>query len=87
MPYNNFQHYPSTIWRSIQNFLNRMGIHPVVALIGIILLIIFPRFVIFGAIIYVVYWLYRNGVFSSRGRNSGFGGGGRRGGGRGRGRR
>ncbi len=82
MPYkNNFQRYPSTIWRSVQNVLNRMGIHPLVALVLIILLIISPRLVIFGAIIYAVYWLYRNGVFSNRGRNNtGPGARGRRGG-------
>jgi hypothetical protein len=89
MPYkNNLQRYPSTIWRSVQNALNRMGIHPLVALGLIILLIISPRLVIFGAIIYAVYWLYRNGVFSNRGRNdTDPGARGRRGGGSGRGRR
>jgi hypothetical protein len=88
MPYKHtLQNSPSTIWRSVQNVLNRMGIHPLVALVLVVLLIVSPRFVIVGALIYAIYWLYRNGVFSSRGRTTGGGGRGRRGGGRGRGRR
>lgn len=55
-----FQQYLNSAWQSLQNLLNRLGIHPLVALIGIILLFIFPRLVIIGAIIYAVYRLYRN---------------------------
>lgn len=68
---NKFPESMVNLWRSVQTFLNRMGIHPLAALLGVILLIIFPRFVIFGLIIYVVYWLYRNGVFSGRNNASG----------------
>ncbi len=69
MASNKFQHDFTALWRNLQNGLRRFGIHPAVALLGVFLLIIFPRFVIFGAIIYGVYWMYRNGVFS--GKNAG----------------
>ena len=55
-----FQKYINSAWQSLQNLLNRLGIHPLVALIGIILLFIFPRLVIIGVIIYAVYRLYHN---------------------------
>ena len=55
-----FQKYINSAWQSLQNLLNRLGIHPLVALIGIILLFIFPRLVIIGVIIYAVYRLYNN---------------------------
>ncbi len=55
-----FQKYINSAWQSLQNFLNWLGIHPLVALIGIILLFIFPRLVIIGVIIYAVYRLYHN---------------------------
>ena len=55
-----FQKYINSAWQSLQNLLNRLGIHPLFALIGIILLFIFPRLVIIGVIIYAVYRLYNN---------------------------
>ncbi|MFA6810578.1 MAG: hypothetical protein WCR47_05910 [Desulfoplanes sp.] len=70
---NKFQGSLADLWRSVQMFLNRMGIHPLVAFLGVILLIIFPRFIIFGLIIYALYWLYRNGGFSGRNNASGQG--------------
>ncbi len=70
MPANNPQRSLASLWQSIQNVLNRMGVHPLVALVAIILLIIVPRFVILAGILYVVYWLYRNGLYSKPNRNS-----------------
>ncbi len=70
MSANNPQGSLATHWQSIKNVLNRVGMHPLVALVAIILLIIVPRFVILGGILYVVYWLYRNGLYSKPGRNS-----------------
>jgi hypothetical protein len=59
MSYKNSQQYPNSAWQSLQNFFYRLGIHPLAALIGIILLFIFPRIVITVIIIYVVFRLYR----------------------------
>ena len=79
MANNNFQEDFKAVWRSVQNFLRRYGIHPAVAVAGVVLLIIFPRFVIFGLIIYGVYWMYRNGVFKGNNKKSGAGNRGKRG--------
>ena len=65
-----FQKYINSAWQSLQNLLNRLGIHPLVALIGIILLFIFPRLVIIGVIIYAVYRLYHDR--SSKNKNQNF---------------
>jgi hypothetical protein len=87
MPYSNLQRYPQTIWRSVHNGLNRMGIHPLVALGCVLLLIIIPRLVILAVFVYAGYWLYRNGVFSGHGPTTRAKGCHGRGGGRRKGRR
>ena len=55
-----FQKIINNAWQSLQNLLNRLGIHPLVALIGIIILFIIPRLVIIGVIIYAAYRMYYN---------------------------
>ncbi len=84
MPSRSFQSLVADLWRSVQSLLNRLGIHPLVACLGIFFLIIVPRFVIVGGVIYIGYWLYRNGVFGQSGQGTGSKGGGRCRGGRGR---
>jgi hypothetical protein len=71
----------------VHNGLNRMGIHPLVALGCVLLLIIIPRLVILAVFVYAGYWLYRNGVFSGHGPTTRAKGCHGRGGGRRKGRR
>ena len=52
--------YSNTAWRSVQSFFARLGIHPLAALAGIFLLLVLPRLFLLAAVIYVLFWLYRN---------------------------
>ena len=60
MAYKNSPHGLSSAWQSLQDFIRRMGVHPLAVLIAVILLFIFPRIVIIAAIAYVAYRLYQN---------------------------
>jgi hypothetical protein len=68
--------HAQNVLRQIQNAVRRLGIHPLVLILGMLFCLFFPRFFLLTVFAYAVYWVLKNVGFATRGRT------GRRGGGR-----
>lgn len=56
------------ILRQAQNAVQRLGIHPLILIPGILFCLFFPRFFLLAAFAYAVFWVVKNIGFAPRGR-------------------
>jgi hypothetical protein len=54
------------IFRQAQNAVQRLGIHPLILILGILFCLFFPRFFLLAAFAYAVYWVIKNIGFGPR---------------------
>ncbi len=54
--------------RQAQNLIRRLGIHPLILILGLLFCLFFPRFFLLAAFGYAVYWVVKNIGFTRQGR-------------------
>ena len=56
------------VLRQMQNAVRRLGIHPLVLILGILFCLFFPRFFLLAVFAYAFYWVVKNIGFTPHGR-------------------